>query len=138
MRVDEFRGNGIFWCDPVILFKDDYNLERVKEFGLFSTRSEVSEIILPKSVKHIEENAIMSRDGFRHIYYAGTKEDFEKIEIIDDNGNNFVNCTVFYYSEAEPVDDGNLYWRYVDGVPTSWTLIDEVPGSGGAGSSGSC
>jgi len=139
MKVDKI--DVITDCDPIILFKDDCKLERLTRESLFNLmRCSYMELVLPKSVKYIEDNVFRyNNDGIIHIYYGGTEEDFKKIEIAEGNDQLLMgSCRVFCYSEVKPADDGKLYWRYVDGVPTSWTLIDEVPGSGGAGSSGSC
>ncbi|MBQ4072196.1 MAG: leucine-rich repeat domain-containing protein [Clostridia bacterium] len=53
------------------------------------------------------------------VYYEGTEEEWSGISI-DDYGNGYLtNATRYYYSETEPVEEGN-YWHYVDGVPTPW------------------
>ena len=57
------------------------------------------------------------------VYYKGTAEEWEKIEI--DNEYNYndplINATVYYYSETKPSEEGN-YWHYdTDGVtPVKW------------------
>ena len=77
----------------------------------------LSEVVMPKSVVSIDRSAF-DKSKLSRIYYAGTAEDWAKIEI--DESNEFLSeSAVYYYSEAQPTGAGN-YWRYVEGVPTAW------------------
>lgn len=76
-------------------------------------------------------NSLITNKGEWKIFYYGTPDDFdEMMESIDnDEGYEFyilwIDLTeyiisVYYYSEAEPVSEGN-YWHYDDdGNPAVW------------------
>lgn len=76
-------------------------------------------------------NSLITNKGEWKIFYYGTPDDFdEMMESIDnDEGYEFyilwIGLTeyiipVYYYSEAEPVSEGN-YWHYDDdGNPAVW------------------
>ena len=52
-----------------------------------------------------------------HIYYCGSYDEWNNIEISDNSG--IEEEIIYYYSETEPAEEGN-YWHYVDEVPTVW------------------
>ncbi len=81
--------------------------------------SSLTSITIPESVTSIGANAFSSCRSLESVYYAGTAEDWAGISI-NSNGNSYLtNATRYYYSETEPVEEGN-YWHYVDGVVTVW------------------
>ena len=88
--------------------------------GLFYN-STIDTVVVPKSVTLIEDDAF-NYSNVRIVYYNGTLEDWEKIEIIENGmfGNGQIKTAVVScYSETKPTADG-CYWRYVAGVPTVW------------------
>ncbi len=108
--------------------------------GTIAQCGRLEEIVIPGSVKRIADFA-MERAGmaalrgtgtFRGIFYGGTQEEWDAIEIEESaevlDEEKYVR---YYYSESEPETNaegtayaGN-YWRYVDGVPTAWIWKDE-------------
>ena len=76
-------------------------------------------IVLPQSITYVFGEFFVLDKHFGDIYYKGTTEDWASIKIDDKSNNSLVDSTLYYYSEAEPTEEGN-YWRYVDGVPTVW------------------
>ncbi len=88
------------------VFRKCYNLENV---------------IIPTSVTKINSSAfkigITEKPGvFKHAYYEGSMEEFNKISIESYNNEELLN-NVYYYSETKI--EGN-YWHYVDNVATVW------------------
>lgn len=117
-------------------------------YGAFSGRSSLKSINIPDSVTSIDGNAFYNCISLTNVkigrgvttikysafsgcskltsvYYKGTEEDWNNIQI--GNGNkNLTSATRYYYSENNPyeinADDTNKYWRYdTDGVtPVVW------------------
>ena len=55
------------------------------------------------------------------IYYNGSYDEFYAIEVGTANDGLFSYVVErYFYSEEKPTEEGNLYWHYVDGVPTPW------------------
>lgn len=89
------------------------------EEGAFNGCGSLKSITISKSVKNIGWNAFGGCGSFATVYYTGTEEDWLQITILTEN-DKLIFATRYYYSETQPTDDENLYWRYVDGVPTPW------------------
>lgn len=75
-------------------------------------------IVVGKSVSTIEAQTFYNC-SYPKIYYNGTAEEWAKINIGKENNDT---GKIHYYSETEPTDKTNVYWRYVDGVPTAWEV----------------
>ena len=76
-------------------------------------------VVIPSSVSKIDDNAFGFCKELKIVYYGGSESDWEKIQFGSYN-IALTNATRYYYSETEPTDTENLYWHYVDGVPTPW------------------
>lgn len=102
--------------------------------GAFAACYNLKTLVLPKSVEFIGRHAIadtmLATQGGNHIFYGGTEDDWDKIDIgeFDDNyglfGLNSVRQRIipdprYFYSEEKPTTSGR-YWHYVDGVPRVW------------------
>ena len=76
-------------------------------------------IVLSAGTTSIGHFAFESCHDLSKIYYLGTNEAFEKIEI--GNGNtDFEEATLYIYSENEPTEDG-YFWHYDEaGNPIEW------------------
>ena len=105
---------------------------------MFSNCGRMELIVMPSSVKVIGKYAFDGTGSyarmtgtFRGLFYCGTQEEWEDIEIGIGNNDVLKNDLryCYFYSETEPETNaegtaysGN-YWRYVDGTPTAWTLV---------------
>lgn len=115
--------------------------------GGFTNFANLQAIILPTSIKTIKQKAFDGCDKLTTVYYCGTAEEWEKVELAetevqdkDKDGdekedkdiqdedvkvpvktipNLLTTCTVYFYSEQAPTEAGN-YWHFVDGNPTAW------------------
>ena len=86
----------------------------------FSYCSNLETITIPKSLKKIAENAFSNCKKLTSVFYVGLSTDWDSISI--GNGNKpLTSATKYYYSETEPVEEGN-YWHYdTDGAtPVVW------------------
>ncbi|MDE7385225.1 MAG: leucine-rich repeat domain-containing protein [Anaeroplasmataceae bacterium] len=72
----------------------------------------IEKLILPKSIIHIEATPFVECRSMT--IYCEVEEAPSGWQGILSAGNR-----VYYYSETEPIHEGN-YWHYVDDVPTKW------------------
>ena len=85
---------------------------------IFYECSGLTSIVIPTSITRIEEQALSECSSLAKIFYRGSIEQWNAIEI--DSMNYSVSAaTIYCYSETEPSEAGN-YWHYVEGVPTIW------------------
>lgn len=57
-----------------------------------------------------------------YIYYEGTKDEWERIDI-SSVGNTVDTDAIYYYSDSEPTEEGN-YWHWVDDEIVVWGTPD--------------
>ena len=78
----------------------------------FSQCTSIVSVVIGKDVTVIEDYAFYQARGLTTVYYRGTAEDWEKIEI---GGwkDTLEAATKYYYSEEQPTEEGN-YWHYGD------------------------
>lgn len=69
-------------------------------------------------VESISQSAFSYCNSLQKIYYVGSVNDWENI-IIGSNNDDLYDATLYFYSETEPISEGN-YWHYVDGAVTEW------------------
>ena len=104
----------------------------VKTIGIHAFRgcANLKWLVIGTGVKDID-NEILWEVSNVTVYYMGTAEDWEKIQIVGINvsagwfGSNgyLKKAPRYYYSETAPTDSGN-YWHYVDGIPTPWESVE--------------
>ena len=81
--------------------------------------SYVKNIVIPISIKSINGHTFYETSKLENVFYMGTEEDWNKIDIDENYNLYFIYATRYFYSETQPIESGN-YWHYVDGVPTPW------------------
>lgn len=103
--------------------------EGVTVIESYSFASHMSSIVLPRSLKRIENVGIWA--NLRKIYYAGSEFDWQKVNVSSEpytgtGGFTFSAksitteiATLYFYSEEKPTRPGN-YWHYVSGEITIW------------------
>ncbi len=90
----------------------------VTEIGenAFTFCSALKEIVLPASLNNLGKLPFNSCDALSKIYYEGTQTAWNALK----EQNNvtaeqaFSNAAIYYYSVAEPAEEGN-YWHYDNG-----------------------
>ena len=88
---------------------------------VFSDCTSLTSIVFPIGIKSVAADSFQMCSSFSTVFYKGNAKQWENVHIAKDvtGKNEFLNATVYFYSETEPLEDGT-YWRYVDGVPTAW------------------
>ena len=80
--------------------------------------SSLDSVIIPKSLQSIGSGAFANCGDLKIVYFSGTQEEWNKIQIADGN-DSLKSAKIYYYSEKEPSSAGN-FWRYVYEEPTIW------------------
>ena len=79
--------------------------------------SSIDSVLIPKNLKSIGSNAFANCDDLKVVYFCGTEEEWNAIQIESGN-DSLINAPRYYYSEV-PIADGN-FWYYFDGEPVCW------------------
>ena len=90
----------------------------------FSECQSLVYVVIPTSVERIEAYAFYCDYAFKTVFYKGTEEQWNSVDIVDGeyswlSNGSLADATIRFYSESEPTETGN-YWHYVNGVPTEW------------------
>ncbi len=118
-----------FGCDNLrmVKFEENSKLESIG-YRMFCSCDNLESILILNGIKSIQEQAFDGAYALDIIYYKGTVDDWDNIDIGTENARLPNAATRYYYSENEPAlnadgtaYDGN-YWRYVEGEPTIWTV----------------
>ena len=101
-------------------------VEKIDLYGIYSgcvgrdlSYSDIESIVIPKTVTLIKYGVFRNATKLSTVFYMGTAEDWNAINIENDGNIYLIEATRYYYSESQPFAEGN-YWHYVDGVPTPW------------------
>lgn len=89
------------------------------EENAFSSCTGLKTVVLPTTLKTIEDGAFDGADELAVIFFKGTEEQFDTLNI---SGNNdpLISAKVYFYSESEPSQKGD-FWHYDKGnTPTLW------------------
>lgn len=90
-------------------------------YDAFRDCSGLTSITISDCVTSIGSWAFSGCDGLTSVYYKGTNNDWNNININGYN-NPLMSAKRYYYSETEPIDEGN-YWHYdSDGEVSVWEL----------------
>jgi hypothetical protein len=88
------------------------------EDDAFAACPSLSWIVLPSTLTAIDRWAFDNCPALAAVYYRGTAEEWETLDISSDN-TALTDATLYFYSETAPDTEGN-FWHFVDGVPTPW------------------
>lgn len=88
----------------------------IGEYGMFFSYR-LKNLILPKSIKIINDSAFDDCNILGKIYFKGSRAEWN----IKVGGNNekFSAAKKYYYSETKPNESG-LFWHYVSGTVEEW------------------
>ena len=76
-------------------------------------------LVLGPSISKIGLDIFRYSDNLVPIYYCGTMNEFQSIEIKDRFFSEHSEC-ILYFAETPPEQSKYRYWHYVDNVPTEW------------------
>ena len=87
------------------------------EYGAFYNCKNLVNVTIPNSVTDIGAHAFYSCDNLKNIYYKGSQEEWNKINIRDNN-NDLTNATVYYNFVACTENNHNYFG--------DWTVVKEA------------
>ena len=83
------------------------------------TYRQIRSVVIGHNVKEIRNQAFYENNRLTTVFYKGTEDEWNDIQINTSGNNMLLAAKRYYYSEEEPTESGN-FWHYVDGVPTAW------------------
>lgn len=98
-----------FLCDELRSFLVPSSVNKIGS-GVFRGCRKLEYVVIPSSVESIGTSAFLDCDRLKTVYYEGTREEWENLDIDRDN-SDLIAATCYYYSETEPDKDG-YYWHY--------------------------
>lgn len=88
------------------------------EENAFEGCSAMKTIVLPSTLTTIQDSAFANCNSLVSVFFGGSEEQFDAIEIADSN-DAIIDANIYFYSEAQPTEEGN-FWHYEDGTPIIW------------------
>ena len=93
-------------------------VETIEE-NAFTSCTGLQTVVLPSTLKTIEDSAFDKADNLVVIFFKGTEEEFDALEISNNNAS-LISSKVYFYSETEPSEKGD-FWHYDKGnTPVLW------------------
>lgn len=91
----------------------------VIEENAFENCTSLTSVVLPAEIKSIEDSSFFDCNNLKTVFFKGTEEDFDAIEIADGN-DALTNASLCIYSEERPTEEG-LFWHYgINNSPVIW------------------
>lgn len=81
-------------------------------------------VVIPSSLKKVEDRAFDGCDGLTQKFWGGTKEELNDLEIGDHNGP--LAAAILYLYSAESPEKYGLYWYEKDGEICVWGAVNYV------------
>ena len=98
-----------------IIFDENCTIEEINHIFRDCAYTNNLMVVLPKSIKTINQDSINSTDYDSIICYYGTEAEWDEVTI-----NNSIDYIVCYYSETENTD--GIHWHFDEnGLPVIWT-----------------
>ena len=86
----------------------------------FSWCHRLTIVTIGDSVTSIGDGAFSGCYNLTTVYYNGTEEEWNNIDI-EDHNFDLTDADIYFYSESEPSDGEGNYWHYDEnGVPVIW------------------
>ena len=88
------------------------------EENAFEGCTAMKTVVLPSTLTAIQDSAFANCSSLISVFFGGSEEQFDAIEIADSN-DAIIDANLYFYSEAQPTEEGN-FWHYEDGTPIIW------------------
>ena len=82
---------------------------------------QITDLVIGKDITSIgSENFEAYSSSLKRVYYEGTQQEWNNVEIKTLGNQKLINAEKYFYSETEPTTEGN-FWHYnANGVVTIW------------------
>ena len=87
---------------------------------VFEHCSNLESVVIGKDVTLINTFAFLHCEKLQNIYYLGTPQDWQNVNVKSSAFNADSTHVVVFYSQSQPTDTANKYWHYVDGEIVVW------------------
>lgn len=118
----EVIGSNAFVCSGIERIVIPSNVERIG-VQAFAGCNKLNYVVIPKEMKVIQKSVFAGCEGLISVFYGGTEEQWDDIDIGEDN-ECLLNAKRYYYSENEPIGVENIgeFWHFAeDGkTPIVW------------------
>ena len=75
-------------------------------------------VVLPSSLKDIGKGAF-SNCPLESVFFGGTEAEYLSVSVAEGN-DSILSAAVYFYSETEPTENPQKFWRYSGGKPLPW------------------
>ena len=138
LAADTLKGTGYYTfcgCSSLTEIKIPEGVEKIGAMS-FSYCSSMKKIWLPRSLASINSNAFYKCSALTDVYYAGTAEDWNKVQIVNSD-SPVKSATMHYNSEltcvlvrlnADPAGSGTFigHGRYVKNTPVTVAAVPKT------------
>lgn len=91
----------------------------VIEENAFSSCEAMKTIVLPSTLKTVEDGAFVDSSNLTVVFFKGTEEQFDAMDI-SGNNNELLSAKIYFYSETQPSESGD-FWHYdKNNTPILW------------------
>ena len=87
--------------------------------GAFAGCTSLKSVVMSNNVSLIDDIAFRNCPYLSKVYFDGSEEDWNSINISSDENSDLTEATRYYYSENQPTEEGN-FWHWVDGEVKIW------------------
>ena len=115
--IDKIPFMAFFGCSSLKTINLPEGVVTIEE-NAFEGCSAMRTIVLPSTLTAIQDSAFVGCNSLVSIFFGGSEEQFDAIEIAESN-DPIINANVYFYSETQPTEQGN-FWHYEDGTPIIW------------------
>lgn len=107
-----------FECEKLITSDIPEGVTLIEENAYASCKA-LQTVVLPSTLKTIEDSAFLDCSTLVAVFFRGTEEQFDEVEIMKNN-DKLLNASIYFYSETKPETEGN-FWHYdKSNTPILW------------------
>lgn len=107
-----------FNCEKLLTSDIPEGVTLIEENAYASCKA-MQTVVLPSTLEKIEDSAFIDCSELAVLFFKGTEEQFDAIEI-NNNNDALISAAVYFYSEEEPSEEGK-FWHYdKNNTPILW------------------